>query len=111
MDDHDDILPPLEAFVDSLLGWAAVSKQLIDHMEASQATTGRMSPSIPEVLAALVYGTLEPMAESRGFELGVAARVLADATDKVAEEIVMVPIEEYAPRNRAARRRARRRGR
>ena len=110
MDEPDDILPPLEAFVDSLLGWAAVSKQILDHMEASQAATGRLTPTIPEVLATLLLGTLEPMDASRSFELGVAARVLSDATDVVTQEIVMVPISEFAPRNRAERRARRRRG-
>ena len=108
MDDHDDILPPLETLVDRLLGWVGVIGPIIAHMQESQATTGRADPPISDALYAIIRGTLEPMAEHRGFELGVAARVVEDAIERVLDEVVLVPIEDR-PRNRAERRARRRR--
>jgi hypothetical protein len=111
MDDEHDTLPPLEALVDSLMGWTAVTAQLIDHMLASQAVTGRTEPTIPQALYALLCGTLEPMSESRAFELGVAARVVGDAVETVVGEIQLLPIEgpERPPSRSERRARARRR--
>jgi hypothetical protein len=111
MDDEDDIRPPLETLVDCLLGWTAVTAQIIDHMQRSQAATGRTEPPIAEALYALMNGTLAPFAESREFEVGVAARIVGDAVETVMSEIMLLPIDgpERTP-NRAQRRaRARRR--
>ena len=109
MDEPDDILPPLETLVDRLLGWVGVIAPIIAHMQESQTVTGRADPPISEALYTIILGTLEPMAEHREFELGVAARVVEDAIERVAEEIFLVPIEEPPPVNRAHRRARRRR--
>ena len=105
MDDEDDIRPPLETLVDCLLGWTAVTAQIIDHMLRSQAVTGRTEPTIPEALYALMNGTLAPLAESREFEVGVAARMVGDAVETVISEIQFLPIDgPERPPNRATRR-------
>ena len=90
MDEDDQILPPFEAFVDSLLGWSAVTKQILDRMECVQRRMGPLAPPIPETFAGMLLGTLGPMAESRDFELGVAARVVEDALEAVAEAVALV---------------------
>ena len=109
MDEPEDILPPLETLVDRLMGWVGVIAPIIAHMQESQAVTRRTEPSIAEALYTIVLGTLEPMAEHREVELGVAARVVEDAIDRIAEEIFLVPIDEHPPVNRAQRRARRRR--
>lgn len=111
MDAEDTTLPPLEALVDSLLDWAAVTGQMIEHMHRSQAVTGRETPTIPEVLYSLLCGTLEPLAERRMFEVGVAARVVQDAVETVMEEIYLMPIEEHPRPDRGHCRPPRRRRR
>ncbi len=63
-------------------------------MQDSQAATGRADPPIAEALYTIIAGTLEPMAEHREFELGVAARVLNDALMLVVAEIELMPIEK-----------------
>ena len=105
MDDTEDILPPLDALLGALIEWGAVASQIVEHMWRSQQVTGATEPPIGEALHTVLRGTLEPLAESRGFELGVAARVIEDVTARVTEEIYLVPIQE----NRAARRARRRR--
>ena len=109
MDHEDDMLPPLETLVDRLLGWVGVIGPIIAHMQASQAVTGRAEPPISEALYTIIRGTLEPMAEHREFELGVAARVVEDAIERVLDEVMLMPIDD-PPRNRAERRAQRRRG-
>ena len=111
MDEPEDILPPLETLVDRLMGWVGVIAPIVAHMQESQAVSGRTDPPIADALYAIVVGTLAPMAEHREFELGVAARVVEDAIERVAEEILLVPIEErpHPPVNRAQRRARRRR--
>ena len=105
MDDEDDIRPPLETLVDCLMGWTAVTAQIIDHMQRSQAVTGRTEPPIAHALYALMNGTLSEMAESREFEVGVAARVVGDAVETVMHEIHLLPIDgPERPPNRAERR-------
>lgn len=108
MDDEDRPLPPLEALVDSLLGWTAAMSQIIDHMHRSQAVTGRTEPTIPEALYALLCGTLQPLAQDRELEIGVAARVVQEAVDVVHSEIYLVPVDLPEPVNRAQRRARRR---
>ena len=109
MDETRDILPPLDALVAALIEWGAIASQIVEHMWRSQQVTGETEPPIGVVLRTLLCGTLEPLAESREFELGVAARVVEDVTARVMDEIYLVPVEEFAPRNRAERRARRRR--
>ena len=113
MDDEDDIRTPHEAMADALVGAGMVVGRIVGHMLHSQAVTGRTEPPVPEALYDTLYGVIEPMAESRDFELGVAARVLNDALMLILAEVYLLPIDEAVPPARAKRRgaRDRRRGR
>jgi hypothetical protein len=107
MDDEDDIPAPLDALTDALVGSGVVIGQIIGHMLHSQAITGREEPPVEAALYEVLYGVLEPMAEHREFELGVAARVLHDALHLVMTEVHLMPIDE--PRAGPPARRTRRR--
>lgn len=104
MDDADDIPTPLEAMTDALVGAGLVIGRILGHMVHSQTVTGRTEPPIPEALYEVLHGTIEPMAEHREFELGVAAQVLNDALVRVVADIELMPIDES---RRARRRRGR----
>jgi hypothetical protein len=93
MDDEHDIHSPLEAMTDALVGSGMVIGRIIGHMIHSQTMTGRTEPSVPEVLYDILRGVIEPMAEARPFELGVAARVLNDALALVMAEVYLVPLD------------------
>ena len=109
MDDEDDIQPPLEAMTDALVGAGMVLGRILGHMLHSQAVTGRTEPPVPDALYDVLYGVIEPMAEYREFEMGVAARVLNDALHLVMAEVMLAPIDldpgEAPPRPRRTRRR------
>ncbi len=107
MDDEDDIPTPHEAMADAMVGAALVLGRILGHMVHSQAVTGRTEPPIPVALYEVLLGTIEPMAEHREFELGVAARVLNDALLLVAGEVHLMPIEEIPPSRRERPRRRR----
>ena len=97
MDDEDDILTPHEAMADALVGAGIVIGRILGHMVHSQAVTGRTEPPVPVALYDVLLGTIEPMAEHREFELGVAARVLNDALLLVAAEVELLPIKRRRP--------------
>ena len=105
MDDEDDIPQPLEAMTDALVGSGMVIGRIIGHMLHSQAVTGRTDPPVPEALYEVLLGVIEPMAEHREFELGVAARVLNDALMLVMAEVELMPIDDGRAARRARRRR------
>ncbi len=111
MDDEHDIQTPHEAMTDALVGAGMVVGRIVGHMLHSQAVTGRTEPTVPEALYETLYGVIEPMAESRDFELGVAARVLNDALMLILEEVYLVPIDDAGPPNRSGRGSSRKRRR
>ena len=94
MNDEDDIPTPLEAMTDSLVGSGFVIGRIIGHMVHTELVTGETEPPLEDVLYDILHGVLEPMAEHREFELGVAARVLHDALMLVMAEVLLVPVEE-----------------
>ena len=105
--DEDHIPTPHEAMTDALVGAGTVLGRIMGHMVHSQAVTGETDPPVPEALYHVLYDTLGPMAESREFEFGVAARVLNDALLLILAEVYLVPIDEFAPRRSRRRRRRR----
>ncbi len=103
--DEPDIPTPHEAMADALVGAGTVIGRIMGHMLHSQAVTGRTDPPVPEALYDVLYDTIEPMAEHREFEFGVAARVLNDALVLILAEVQLLPIDpDERPRRRGRRR-------
>ena len=96
MDDEDDIPTPLENLTDALVGAGVVLGRILGHMVHSQAVTGRTDPPVPDALYEVLYGVIEPMAEHRAFELGVAAHVLHDALTLIMAEVQLMPLDGAA---------------
>lgn len=94
MDEEDDIPTPLDAMTDAVVGSGFVVGRIIGHMLASQSVTGRTEPPVEDALFVVLRGVIAPMAESRDFELGVAARVLHDVLERVMDEVQLMPIAE-----------------
>ena len=102
----------LDELVDALLASAGQLTVILAHMQDSVAT-GRSAPDADPpivVLRALLAGVLEARLAGRA-DLEPAARVVAEATEAVADEIFLVPFElpaEPARRPSRAERRRRR---
>jgi hypothetical protein len=83
---------PLDAFVEAILQSYGQLALIVEHM--LRHSTPEAEP-VPEVLQRLLRDALEPVARRRGdTDVAVAAELLAAATDRIGEEIYLVPIED-----------------
>jgi len=84
---------PHQQLVDQLLQVGAILSQIVEHMLTFQAS-GRSAPDadpIPEVVARLLDGVLEPLAGKNEDRVRIAADVVAQAHRQIADEIFLVP--------------------
>lgn len=87
----------LDELVSELLGCGAVLSQMITHMITCDAA-GKAAPDvapIPTVAHPLIRGVLIDVARRRSRrDVKVATAIIRDATEAIAENIFLVPLEE-----------------
>jgi hypothetical protein len=89
MTENQEVSASVGAFVDAITQSYGQLALILDHM-LRHASPG--ADPIPEVLARLLGGVLADFVDTYGAdEVATAAQILGAATDKIAEEIYLVP--------------------
>lgn len=101
---------PLAAYVEALLVCTGTLMRIVDHMLAYDAARGGPHPEaepIPDTLRRLISQTLAPDFAG-GDELAAAAALIERTTDRICDEIYLVPPEPLPEACAGGRRRGRR---
>ena len=89
---HEPPTPAVDALVDSIVQSYGQIAQIVDHMARySERNPNPDADPIPDVLCGLLSGVLAPLAKRHGTgDVAVAAQMLAAATERIADEILLV---------------------